>query len=244
MIYTRPFITKSFIAYAGDSRRTDVTLAVRVIDDFTDDPPPVPLTIRLKELPEIRPIRGQSGFYCFEGRETVTIDGTVIVRNPIPDGNYTLIVEPDPTSGNQFNLAPRVAGQPWTTTFERPIVLPLPDPLNPLEEVRLSPTPSYAFPATATLVRGTVVKAGAAVPGAVVSTTYEQIDPADLSQTRFLFIETITDQAGEYVLFLKSLSKKTQFINIHAEKNGDQDDLVNRLITEGKTLPKQALNFP
>jgi len=243
MIYTRPFITKRFIAYAGDSRRIDVTLAVRVIDAFTEDPPLVPLTIRLKELPQIRPVRGESSFYCFEGRETVTINGTVIVRNPIPDGNYTLIVEPDPASGNQFKLQPRVAGQPWTATFERPIVLPLPNPLQPLEVVTLSPTPAYPFPANATLVRGTVKKFGAAVAAAVVSTTYDQIDPADTTQTILVDIETITDLAGEFVLFFKSLPARTQNITIVAKKNGDQNQ-ITPMINEGSTLKNQHITFP
>lgn len=240
MIYTRPYITKKFIAFAGDSRTTEVTLAVRVIDAFTEEPPIVPLNIRLKQLPKVRPLRGESGFYCFEGREK---EGTVILRNPIPDGNYTLIAEPDPTSGNQFNLQPKQPGDPWTTEFEREIVLPLPDPLNPLEGVTLSPTPAYPFPANATLVRGSVTKAGVAVATAVVSTTYEQTDPADSTLTRFVDIDTITDRVGEYVLFFKGLPAKTQLITIHAEKNGDQDDLINRLITEGKTLTKQEITF-
>src|ERR1044071_363107 len=125
MIYTRPYTTKKFIAYAGDSRTADVALAVRVMNAFTDELARVPLNVGLKELPRIRPIRGESGFFCFVGTETVIIDGVKIISSPIPNGNYTLLVEPDPTSGNQFNLQPRQLGQPWTTTFERPIVLPL-----------------------------------------------------------------------------------------------------------------------
>ncbi|HEV8430481.1 MAG TPA: hypothetical protein VGQ41_21440 [Pyrinomonadaceae bacterium] len=243
MIYTRPYITKKFIAYAGDSRTIDVTLAVRVIDAFTKDPPLVPLNVRLKELSRIRPLRGESGFYCFAGTETVTIDGTTIIRNPIPNGNYTLLVEPDPTSGNQFNLQPRQVGQPWTTTFERPIVLPLPNPLQPLEVVTLSPTAAYPFPGNTTLVRGTVKKFGVAVGAAVVSTTYDQVDPADTTQTIPVDIETITDPAGEYVLFFKSLPAKTQNLTIVATKNGDQNQ-ITPVIIEGSTLKNQHITFP
>jgi hypothetical protein len=244
MIYTRPYTTKKFIAYAGDSRTTDVKLAVRVIDAFTGEQPLVPLNVRLKELPLIRPIRGESGFYCFVGTETETINGTTtIVLNPIPDGNYTLIVEPDPTSGNQFNLQPRQVGQPWTTTFERPIVLPLPNPLQPLEIVTLSPTPAYPFPANTTLVRGTVKRLGLDVVAAVVRTTYDQIDPADTTQTKPVDIETITNPAGEYVLFFKSLPAKTQNITIVATKNGDQKQ-ITPVINEGSTLKDQHITFP
>lgn len=243
MIYTRPFITKKFIAYAGDSRTTDVTLVVRVIDAFTDEPARAPLNVRLKELPKIRPLRGESGVYYFEGTETVTINGTTIIGNPIPNGNYTLVVEPDPTSGNRFNLQPRQVGQPWPTTFERPIVLPLPNPLQPLEVVTFSPTPAYPFPANATLVRGTVKRFGVAVGAAVVSTTYDQVDPADTTQTIPVDIETITDPAGEYVLFFKSLPAKTQNLTIVATKNGDQNQ-ITPVITEGSTLKNQHITFP
>lgn len=243
MIYTRPYITKKFIAYAGDSRTSDVTLAVRVMDAFTGEPALVPLRVRLKELPRIRPLRGESGFYCFEGTETVILNGTTIISNPIPNGNYTLVVEPDPTSGNQFNLQPRQVGQPWTTTFERPIVLPLPNPLQPLEVVTLSPTPAYPFPANATLVRGTVKRFGVAVGAAVVRTTYNKVDPTDTTQQIPVQIETITDPAGEYVLFFKSLPAKTQNLTIVATKNGDQNQITS-VITEGSTLKDQHITFP
>ena len=243
MIYTRPYTTKKFIAYAGDSRTADVALAVRVMDAFTDELARVPLNVGLKELPRIRPIRGESGFFCFVGTETVIIDGTTIISNPIPNGNYTLLVEPDPTSGDQFNLQPRQLGQPWTTTFERPIVLPLANPLQPLEVVTLSPTPAYPFPANATLVRGTVSKFGVAVAAAVVKLTYDRVDPADTTQNISVDIETITDPAGEYVLFLKSLPAKTKTIKIVATKNGDQKQ-ITPTITEGRTLPNQHITFP
>lgn len=243
MIYTRPYVTKKFIAYAGDSRTADVALAIRVTDAFTAGPAQVPLSVRLKELPRIRPIRGESSFYCFEGTETVIIDGLTIISNPIPNGNYTLLVEPDPTSGNQFNLQPKQPGQPWTTNFERPIVLPLPNPLQPLEVVTLSPTPAYPFPANATLIRGTVKKFGVAVGAAVVSTTYDQVDPADTTQTISVDVETITDPAGEYVLFFKSLPANTQNITVVAKKNADQNQITPTII-EGSTLKNQHITFP
>jgi hypothetical protein len=243
MIYTRPYMTKKFIAYAGDSRTADVALAVRVMDAFTEEPARVPLNVGLKELPRLRPIRGESGFYCFVGTETVIIDGVTIISNPIPNGNYTLLVEPDPTSGNQFNLQPRLLGQPWTTAFERPIVLPLPNPLQPLEIVTLAPTPAYPFPANATLVRGTVKKFGVAVGAAVVKTKYDQVDRADTTQTISVDIETMTDPVGEYVLFLKSLPAKTQTITIVATKNSDQNQ-ITPTITEGTTLTNQHITFP
>jgi len=255
MIYTRPFITKKFIAYAGDSRRTDLSLAVLVNDAFTRrlefdgttfsdilQQPLVRLNVSLKELPDFKPIRGERGFYCFEGTETVTIDGLVVVRVPIPNGNYTLIVEPDPTSGNWYNLQPKQAGDPWTDTFERPVTLPMPNPLLPLETVTLSPTPAYPFPANATLVRGLVIKNGAPLPLAVVNTTYDEVDPNDTSLTVSVQVETITDRVGEFVLFFKNLPQKTQALLLTATKGPDQDQVAT-VITEGTTLNNQVLDL-
>jgi len=241
MIYTRPFITKKFIGYAGDSRRTQVTLAVQIVDSFTGLYPEVPLSVRLKELPDIKTLRGQRGFYCFEGRETITIDGVVINRSPIPDGNYTLVVQPDQTSGNQLFLQPRQVGQPWTNDFERPVVLPMPNPLNPLEIVTLAPTPAYPFPANATLVRGLVQQGGAAVPNVVVTARYDEVDPADASLTIATDVETLTDREGEYALFFKRLPNRTQAVTVRVRGTAVQIPVV---ITEGATLKNQVLNLP
>lgn len=241
MIHTRPFITKKFIGYAGDSRRTQVSLTVRVVDSFTKLPPDVPLKVSLKQLPDVQTLRGQSGFYCFEGRETITIDGTVINRTPIPDGNYTLVVQPDPISGNQFLLQPRLVGQPWTNNFERPVVLPMPNPLNPLEVVTLAPTPAYPFPANATLVRGLVRQGGTAVPNVVVTSTYQAVNPADPALTIPRDVETLTDREGEFALFFEQLPLKTQAITIRVRGTAVQIAVV---ITEGTTLKNQVLNLP
>lgn len=240
MIYTRPYITKRFIAYEGDSHTAEVSLAVQVVDAFTDQPPLVPFSVRLKELPLIRPLRGESGAYCFEGKETVMLNGVPKVREPIPPGNYTLIVEPDPTSGNWYNLQPKLAVDPSTDTFERPVVLPI---TNPPELVTFSPTGAYPFPANATLVRGTVFQGGAKVPTAEVSTTYDQVDPADPTQTIAVVVRTITDRAGAFVLFFKSLPDKTQPITIQAVKNGPPSP-INITIEEGKTLTNQDITLP
>lgn len=241
MIYTRPFITTKFIGYSGDSRTREVSLAVRVVDAFTEEQANVTLSVKLKELPDARTLKGQRGFYCFDGRETVRINGTTIVRTTIPNGNYTLVVQPDPISGNQFFLQPRLVGQAWTSNFERAIVLPMPDPLNPLELVTLAPTPAYPFPANATLVRGMVLQAGAAAPDVVVTTTYDEVDPLDPSLTIPKTVETLTDRAGEFVLFFKRLPLNTQAITVSVRGTAVQIAVV---ITEGTTLKNQVLNLP
>ncbi|HEX7332212.1 MAG TPA: hypothetical protein VF290_11985 [Pyrinomonadaceae bacterium] len=241
MIYTRPFITTKFIGYEGDSRIREVSLAVQVIDSFSEEHPDVTLSVKLKELPDVRTLRGQRGFYCFEGRETVRINGTTITRTTIPNGNYTLVVQPDPISGNKYFLHPRLVGQAWTSSFERPIVLPMPVPLNPLEVVTFAPTPAYPFPANATLVRGTVVQAGTGAPDIVVTTTYDEVDPLDPTLTAARTIETLTDRAGEFVLFFKRLPLKTQAITVSVRGTAVQIAVV---ITEGTTLKNQVLNLP
>jgi len=254
MIYTRPFITKKFIAFAGDSRRTDLSLAVLVNDAFTRrlefdgitfqdvlQQPLIRVDVSLKELPDFKPIRGAGGSYCFEGTETVTIDGNVVVRVAIPNGNYTLIIKPDSTSGNFYNLQPR-PGDPWTDAFERPITLPMPNPLLPLETVTLSPTPAFPFPANATLVRGRVIQNGAPLPLAVVDATYNEVDPNDTSLTVPWQIETISDREGEFVLFFKNLPTRTQPVLVRATKGADQDQVAT-VITEGTTLNNQVLDL-
>ncbi|HLM25167.1 MAG TPA: hypothetical protein VK274_08930 [Pyrinomonadaceae bacterium] len=241
MIYTRPFITTKFIGYAGDSRIREVSLAVRVVDAFTEEHPEVALSVKLKELPDARTLRGQRGFYCFEGRETVKVNDTTITRTTIPNGNYTIVVQPDPILGNQFYLQPRLVGQPWTSNFERPIVLPLPNPLNPLELVTFAPTPAYSFPANATLVRGTVLQGGAGAPDVVVTTTYDESDPLDPTLPIPKTIETLTDREGEFVLFFKRLPLKTQPITVSVRGTAVQIAVV---ITEGTTVKNQVLNLP
>jgi hypothetical protein len=241
MIYTRPFATMRFIAYEGDTFTTELPLVVQVLDAFNRQAPEVQLNVRLKQLPRIKPIRSQSGFYCFEKRRVEIINGQP-TSNEIPDGNYTLLVEPDPTSGNWYNLQPKQAADPWTTTFERPIVLPMPDPLNPLETVALSPTPAYPFPGNATLVRGKVFRAGVEVPTAEVTADYDEVDPLDTTQTVPVHVETITDRSGEYVLFFKKLPAKQQFVVLQAAENGPPSQITVQ-ITEGTTLTKQNLTL-
>jgi hypothetical protein len=243
MIYTRPFITKHFIAYEGDSRASDVVLVVQVLDSVTQRFPVVRLRVRLKELPAIRPILSNNSFHCFQKRPIEILDGRP-TTDEIPPGNYTLIIEPDPTSANQYFLEPRQPADPWTTSFERPIVLPAPVPFHPLRvDVHLSPTPAYPFPANATLVRGRVFRAGVEVPTAEVSTDYNEVDSIDPTQLNPVHVRTITDRNGEYVLFFQRLPAKTQNITVTAAKNGPPRTTAVT-ITEGKTRTRQNINLP
>ena len=247
MIYTRPFITTRFIAYGGDSRIANLVLAVQVVDVFSRQLPQVPLTVRLKERPAVRPVRGDHGFYSFKKRGIEVINGR-LTPDEIPDGTYTLIVEPDPSYGSWYFLQPKT-GNPWTHSFERsvalssqfhtPVVLPMNPIAAPLEVAELTPTPAYPFPSNATLIRGKVVQAGREVATAVVSTDYREVDPQDSTQTVIVHAETITDRDGQFVLFFKRSPARNQAITIRAVKNGPPS-LVNSQITEGTTNSLQA----
>lgn len=237
MNYTRPFITGRFIAYGGpayggDSWSSQLSLAVIVLDSFTEKPPQVAIRVRLKELPRSIPVRNQSGFFCFEGITT--------------PGPYTLVLEPDRTTSDWYYL--ESTGPIWNDTFERIINLPKPDPKAPVEAATFSPKSSYPFPTNATLVRGIVTQGTPdGVGGAVVSTTYQHVPnpppnvppgpPAPLP------VKTLTDREGEFVLFFKRLPNETQLITLTAEKNGNQSQQAV-MITEGTTLKDIQLDLP
>lgn len=233
MTYTRPFVTSRFTAHEGDSWRRPLSLAVRVDDAFTGRMAVAPLRVYLKELRFLPVLRSLGGLFCFEGRRP---------GEALPAGNYTLVVEPDRTRADFFFLQPAQGGQ-WSESFERVVTLPLIGPDAPLEVVTLAPRPSYPFPANATLVRGRVTQGGQPSAGAVVSSTYDQVDPADTTQTVSVSVETMTDRGGEYVLFFKKLPDPTQTVTVIAEKGG-QTVQQQVLITEGATLLAGPLVLP
>jgi len=99
-------------------------------------------------------------------------------------------------------------------------------------------------PACSTRPRTSVAFAGngyAGVPNTVVTTTYDEVDPADPTLTIPVDIETLTDREGEFVLFFKRLPAKTQAITVKVRGTAVQIAVV---ITEGQTLPNQVLNLP
>lgn len=229
MTYTRPFVTRRFIAYGGESVSRQLSLAVRVMDAFTQQPALAPMRVYLKERARARALVNQSGVFCFLG---------------IPAGEYTLVVEPDPTTADWFYLQPQAAEE-WSQNFERQVTLPLPDPKLPLLVVTLSPKSSYPFPQNATLVRGTVSQGAppAKVASAVVGVDYEQVDPDDTGQTIPARVETQTDRNGEYVLFFQRLPANKQQVTVKAVKDGQQAERQLE-IQEGATQMSEPLTFP
>jgi hypothetical protein len=227
LTYTRPFITPRFIAFGGDSRTRRLSLAVMLLDSFTEAAPRVAIRVRLKESPRAVAVRNQSGLFCFE---EIT-----------PPGPYTLTLDPERVNSDWYYLEP--TGAVWEDTFERPINLPMPDPRAPLEIATFVPRPSYPFPTNATLVRGKVTRGTPdGVAGAIVSTTYQHEDPPGAPSSPFA-VRTLTDSQGEFVLFFKRLPGATQTITLTADKNGAQAQQPV-IITEGTTRKGVQLDLP
>ncbi len=222
MIYTRPYVTSTFVAFGGDSKSRGLSMAVRLIDDFTRRQPEMNLRVRLRPVlaavPPPRPVRGASGAYCFED---------------VPNGNYTLTVETEGTRPLIYLMPPL------------PITIPLPalpDPTIPLVEIVLTPSSAYPYPPDATLVRGVVTQLGTGdpVPDALVNATYDQVDPADELLTVLANVETRADIDGQFALFFRRLPAHTQNVTITAAQGGNQVQ-APVMITEGAT---QTVNLP
>lgn len=148
---------------------TTLSLAVQLVDRYTGRLPRGDPKVRVEER-EVDPVRNPSGYHVFldldPGPVTVVVDG----GQQYVDERITGVQAIDPTD-------PATSVDPSD-----------PDTL-PLERIALAPAPPYRFPATATLVRGTVVDpAGNRLPGATVSVANTDRN-------------TRTDANGEFVLF-------------------------------------------
>lgn len=81
---------------------------------------------------------------------------------------------------------------------DRTVLLPLPDPLNPVFAITLRPNRLYPFPRNATLISGRVLDSGgAAVPDA-------RVQLMTLEGKR---IENRTDRDGRFVLYVTGLDE-------------------------------------
>ena len=127
----RPFITNKFTSYSGDMTTTQLSLTVwvvdrsTVVDGSTEENENIVSGIQvfLKEDKGKKPILNPSGYYCF---------------TDLTPGTYTLAVQPDVSKSSYF------------FPVEGSVVIPMPNSLNPLQEILLIPTPSYPFSANAT----------------------------------------------------------------------------------------------
>lgn len=193
----RPFVTNKFTSYPGDTTKTQLSLAVWVVDGSTvldgktDENENIRSGIRvfLKEDKGKIPILNSSGYYCF---------------TDLTPGPYTLIVQPDGSKSVYFFPA------------EVSVTIPMPDPLNPVQEFILTPTPSYPFSANATLIRGIVKKESESVDDAEVNAGYV----GDAKN-----IKTYTDHNGEFVLLIKNIKFKI-------DDDGQETDSIENILIE------------
>ena len=231
MIFTRPYVTRYFVdVEQGDSHQHDLSIAIRPVDQFTEERLVPSLRLKLKELPTARPIRSISGLLCFED---------------ISPRKYTLLVQNDPEVVDSFFVKPP-AGT-WTDTLEIPIEV-LPNAVLSFD-LQLAPRPSYPFPPNATLVRGIVTRNSLGVADAVVRATYSEVNPADNTQNILKTVESLTNREGEYVAFFKRLPKVKQgdpalTADLVAVKGASQSQLQTVVIKEGTTQKANPLDLP
>ncbi|HKG62336.1 MAG TPA: hypothetical protein VKB05_21425 [Pyrinomonadaceae bacterium] len=231
MIFTRPYETRHLFDFEeGDSHRHDLSIAIRAVDQFTEERPLTHLRAKLKELPTARPIRSISGWLCFED---------------IVPGKYKLLVQNEPEVVDPFFVKPPQGT--WTDTLEIPVEV-FPNVVLSFD-LQLAPRPSYPFPSHATLVRGTVTRSSTGVADAVVRATYREVDPADNTQTVIKTVEALTNREGEYVAFFKRLPKVREgdpdlTADLVAVKGASQSQLKTVVVKEGTTQKVNALDLP
>lgn len=215
----RPWQGRRFTAYTGDSRSRRVILAVRPIDAFTEGPPAIDPGVYLQERRDLVPIRTAGGYFCFLRHEPADAP-------PMPTESFTLRVESDPVRQDFY----------FPATV--PVEIPMPDPLDPVKEVRLTPKPSYPFPGSATLIRGSVVRiaGGQAAPvsGAAVLAEFSQADVVD-GESHSKRIVTLSDRRGEFVLFFLRPALAEETIQVRVQPATLPPKTLTTKLREGAT---------
>ncbi len=222
---TVPVITDKLIGYPAETWRSSLSLALWLIDELTEQGLAVPVRLRLRERPGLRPSRNPSGYYLF---------------NDLPAGRYTVVLE---LGGDELFLRPRL-GEPWSQTLERRVAIPLPDPLAPVVELRMVPAPAYPFPATATLIRGRVLWGQEPSAVAVVSTAYPRVRRDDPDAVDTETLETTTDRGGEFVLFLTRNAELQDSLMVTAGIEGGAPRTQSVVFEQGKTTKNVEFTFP
>jgi hypothetical protein len=213
-------VTSRFITYEDDASQQTASLVVIPLDDVRNQAPAAPLRVVLKEQPRRAAVTNASGHFVF-------VD--------VPDGTYTLIVEPDRVNADWYFLRP-IAGEAWGTGFERQVTLPKASAKEPVEIVTLTPKPGYPFAPAATLLLGRVTTGAAADPArlAVVRTAYERTKKGNPDETETVALETATDAHGYFVMFFHSLPEPKQPVEVEAALGGSSSSATVE-IQEGKT---------
>ena len=233
MNFTRPFVTTHFVDFEeGDSHRHGLSIALRPIDEFTQDLLGIPLRVKLKERPKLRPLQNLSGFVCFEDLQV---------------GKYTLLIDRDPAIADLFYVKPPQGT--WTDKFE--FLTEVFANVVSSFDLHFVPRPStYPFPTNATLLRGIVTQGSTAgVADAVVRATYREVNPQDPTLQIPRTVEALTNAKGEYALFFKRLPKVKQgdpdlTARLTAIKAASQSQTVTEVIREGQTRNVNPLDLP
>ncbi|MCF6155893.1 MAG: hypothetical protein E3K36_11715 [Candidatus Brocadia sp.] len=94
MAFTVPYVTNKFTAYPGDVISTNLSLAVRLTDDYTEKEAIGYIKVTLEEG-DVKAVRNLSGYYLFNdlaaGNYTVSVESDVyfaeekVVSVPLPD---------------------------------------------------------------------------------------------------------------------------------------------------------------
>ncbi len=146
---------------------------------------------------------GYTGASRLEGRVIVSIAGQ---RTPVAKVDSATFVFLNIAAGAYTISVQSGAATPYYLSADVPVTVPIPGPGQPaayLAQATLRPTPHYPFPADATLVRGTVLAAGAPLPSATVLRLGDAAG-------------AVSDVDGEFVLFFDDVGVTGQAATIQA----------------------------
>ena len=102
-----PYVTGKFTAYEGDKLTTILSLAVRLIDDFTERETIGSIKVTIKEG-DIKAFKNLSGYYLFNDMNTGNYNVAVGSDFYLPEETAVNIPQPDPKNPVvEISLKPR-----------------------------------------------------------------------------------------------------------------------------------------
>ncbi len=185
-------------------RETKLAFAARLTDRFTGDRP-ADATLSLDPV-DADPVTNRSGYHVFFDLDAAAVTLTVDGGDRYVDERRRVVLDADAADEAD-------AGSDDTSAEEVPTHV-VTDPADPLE-LALSPTPAYAFPSSATVVRGHVADTGGdPVAGATVE--FREFDPV-----------VRTTETGEFALWVPVSAD-------HVVRRGDRNVVaVDTLASDG-----------
>lgn len=165
-----------------------LSFAVWPIDDYTQKAPLGKVRIRLKEG-NIKAVKNLSGYHTFSG---------------LPDGTYTLSVEPD-----LYFPEERVVDTSTYSGSKEPVI-----------EIPLRPRPLYPFPDRATLLRGMLAAENCLPAGIIIKATAKE--PSKVTDTE---VRGIPDEKGEFVFYFREPVKGKTEVTLEIKGEGVEKTL-------------------